>query len=348
MNYREALLLFCLNQINGQRTINGLYHLLQGKKSSQTIQDGKLFGVSFLFGTCKHINRKEFLETVTRLHNERFIIKKSEDTFLVSEPGVKIMEGILRKYPFPDHLDGWAYQSRADLFWKRLSLYVQSLSHLLKGDSNFLPVNREDNIQYWIKKNFPMEQNEREAWANNLYNEILSLLNDLTENESTLFTYRLSGFHRVGLTINQAAGRIGVDSDFANLLFKGILHYIMKRLQENEQKYPFLSVFVKDLEVLLPLTDSARKTFSMLGKNRTIKEIAGYRRLKESTIEDHIVEIAMNVPEFTIDSFVAPFEQEEILEISKQLRTKRLKPIKTALEDRLSYFQIRLVLVKEG
>ncbi|WP_407697167.1 helix-turn-helix domain-containing protein [Schinkia azotoformans] len=73
-------------------------------------------------------------------------------------------------------------------------------------------------------------------------------------------------------------------------------------------------------------------------------EIAIIRNLKESTIEDHIVEIASELKSFNIEPFVSNDLQGKIIESFQTLRTKRLKPIRSSLNDTVSYFQIRLVL----
>ncbi|MEK1830635.1 hypothetical protein AAAC51_20805 [Priestia megaterium] len=49
MNYIQVSILFCIKQLKGERTAYGIYHLLTGKKSAQTIQDGKILEFRFFF-----------------------------------------------------------------------------------------------------------------------------------------------------------------------------------------------------------------------------------------------------------------------------------------------------------
>ncbi|MEK1830637.1 helix-turn-helix domain-containing protein [Priestia megaterium] len=84
----------------------------------------------------------------------------------------------------------------------------------------------------------------------------------------------------------------------------------------------------------------------MASKGKKLEEIAYIRRLKESTIEDHIAELALFVPSFSIDAYVSPKQQEKIISAFEGLRTNKLKVIKEEVKDDVTYFQIRLVLAK--
>ncbi|WP_182916973.1 helix-turn-helix domain-containing protein [Bacillus sp. PK3_68] len=77
----------------------------------------------------------------------------------------------------------------------------------------------------------------------------------------------------------------------------------------------------------------------------SIEEISTHRRLKQSTVEDHVVELAFNYPGFSIRPFVDKATEEQVLKAAAVLSNKRIKPIKERLPD-VSYFQIRLVLAK--
>ncbi len=58
LTFLQTMILFCLQKINGERTIYSIYHLLKGKKSSQTIQDTHLFHLQPLFQTEYELESK--------------------------------------------------------------------------------------------------------------------------------------------------------------------------------------------------------------------------------------------------------------------------------------------------
>ena len=95
----------------------------------------------------------------------------------------------------------------------------------------------------------------------------------------------------------------------------------------------------------ITLSSSSWETYKFLKNGKSIEEIAQLRKLKKNTIEDHIVEISLIDSTFSIDHFVVPEVQKQIVEVVQQLHTKRLKTIKEHLHN-VDYFAIRLVLSK--
>lgn len=71
------------------------------------------------------------------------------------------------------------------------------------------------------------------------------------------------------------------------------------------------------------------------------------RRLKQSTIEDHLVELALHLPRFAIDEYVTPEKQQQIRKAIMAANTKQLREIRKYAPE-TSYFEIRLVLAKFG
>jgi predicted DNA-binding protein YlxM (UPF0122 family) len=92
------------------------------------------------------------------------------------------------------------------------------------------------------------------------------------------------------------------------------------------------------------MTQSSQTTWELLQQGRTVEDVAVRRRLTNSTMEDHLVEIAMDAPTFPLALFVDTAQHEEIRHIAQQLKTYALKRIKSAMLSDVSYFQIRLVL----
>ena len=59
LTFLQTMILFCLHKINGERTIYSIYHLLKGKKSSQTIQDTHLFHLQPFYQTYTNLSRND-------------------------------------------------------------------------------------------------------------------------------------------------------------------------------------------------------------------------------------------------------------------------------------------------
>lgn len=190
------------------------------------------------------------------------------------------------------------------------------------------------------------QKQTRQELAAELFKELRTCLKDCTERDASLFVLQLTGYERVGFTKNQLAYQYELDEHYVHIQLLGVIHHIIEKVSQNNESFHVLSSFLHDLYLELPLTSSTLKTYSWLQKGKALEEIAYIRRLKESTIEDHIAELALFVPSFSIDAYVSPKQQEEIISAFESLRTNKLKAIKEEVKDDVTYFQIRLVLAK--
>ena len=60
------------------------------------------------------------------------------------------------------------------------------------------------------------------------------------------------------------------------------------------------------------LTFSTEKTYALLKQGYSVTDIMSIRKLKKSTIEDHLVELAIHMKEFSIDPYVSFEKQKQI------------------------------------
>ncbi|AST92284.1 helix-turn-helix domain-containing protein [Sutcliffiella cohnii] len=347
MNTFLFVILYCIHRFHGERSISAIYHLLKGKKSSQTIQDAKLYTLYPLFGIFPTVAREDLQEAVNYLLYHNFI-NQSEERYSVTEKGVNILNEWIKANPLPHSLNGWEYRDKWMIFWKRYTLITQTISNLIRGNGNFIPIQYDFEIQLFVKQFLKMWS--KEELAQKLKVETELILKNQPQLQANLFVIQLSGYSTAGNTIQQAARKWNIDSIWASILFQACIHSILHTLKAEPSKFPVLSSICNDLiSPMTQLTKTTQTTMQLIQKNYTIEEIAVIRNLKESTIEDHIVEITMNFPEFSIAPFINEEQVREIQEKMYHLRTKQLKKIKEAInKDDISYFQIRLVLSRMG
>jgi uncharacterized protein YpbB len=348
VNYLTYVILYCLKQFKGERSIFAIYHLLTGKKSAQTIQDGKLYRLSFLFGVYPLLNKEQLSEVIQDLTLKHFIVSLEKDRYVLTNEGMDILERQLAKEPLPKAIDGWKYGDIGKIFWKRLSLVIQTVSNLVRNHSTFIPITPDEEVISWVKQYLLHTQVHRKKLAEQLYQELFHCLSQMSNLEATVFVMSLSSHERIGLTRKQIASYLQEDETKLHFLFLNVLHHMIQLVDNQRHTYPTLYQMLYDLLKKESLTETAKKTLHLLNKGLTIEEIATFRKLKRSTIEDHIVEIALNVPGFSIDRFISKDKERYLTSILQKLQTKRLKAIKDVVGNDLTYFEIRLVLAKSG
>lgn len=344
----HALILKCLHTINGERTISSVYHLLSGKKSSQTIQDAHLYRLSYLFKTLPRWSRKQFEKNINDLFQKDLIVSLNEDSkWIVTDQGINAYTDFFKENAFPKYIQGLKYQDVSILMWKRLTLLVQAISYLSHGENRYIPIVKDPDVRDWVKNILIQYPKSRSNLASCLFDELYSILNSPFPENPNIVVMRLSGFQSIGLTATQIAEFLEMELSESHFRFMNAQHYMIQVLIKDHNKYNILSSLLKDIYQKVPYTKTALRTYELLKQNLTIEEIAKLRNLKASTVEDHIIEIALNNQQFPITPYVDQESIEKISTIANTLGVRKLKPIKEKLSD-VSYFQIRLVLSRLG
>ncbi len=348
LNDRSYIILLSLSKFNGERSIYGIYHLLTGKKSSQTIFDSNLFNVSHLFSLFPTLTRDELEEVIRLLQQHKLITYVTENKFLITEEGKNHINEYESNFPLPPNLHGWKYYQRGMVFWERLSLLIQVLSNLIHRETKYTTINQDPAVMQFVKNYILRLGFNRDEMAKKIHTEVSEVLSLTSNNEALLFVNRLTGYGRIGYTFEQLSHITNIEKTRVYLLFHNVLHTFLMKIESNPGHFPYLYNLANDLFDQMNLTVSSSETLKYLKAGKTIKDIAQIRGIKENTVEDHLVEIAQSLEYFSISNFVPSDIEREILTLQEMLQTNKIKPIKEKLGDHVSYFQIRLVLAKSG
>jgi len=345
INILEHVVLYCLSKLGKERSSSSVFHLLNGKKSSQTIQDSHLFQLDSFFHTAHHLTREQYESIISKLIKHEFIYISSDQRVVISESGQLLIHELYSMYPFLKNLQGGRYHNCLQ-FWERLSLLIQVCSNQINNQTSYIPVQKNKNTQNWIKHLFATSEGNSKNFPHELLRELQALLESSEPKiDPSVLVARLSGFESIGLTEMQTIEMLGIEENNYRFQFQALLHFLMSSIEENPSAYPLLAKMAVTDE-FQQLTASAKKTFELIKKGKGIVEIGRIRKLKESTIQDHIVEIALFVNGFNIDRFVEVPLQERIKEAIQKASSKQLRKIREIID--VDYFQIRLVIAKFG
>jgi uncharacterized protein YpbB len=337
----DLLVLDCVRKINQERTISNIYYLLKGKRSSQTLQDAHLFNLACYFGIYKKVDKRTFHSCINSLIAQGFLKENKESILEVTKKGATWIE---RDISLLDSLNGMEYANISDAFYGRLLLFIQTATNVLSSNHTFIPITDKAEVLNWVKDTYKREKHQLSDWLNHLYEELSEYLNQLSDQEASIFVDRITGYVKIGLSKEQLAMKYQMPLSNLEikltLLVHKLIQYITMQLASNSA----LKLFMNDLTKPFFLTDSAQKTYALLQKGFTIEKIKTVRGLKENTICDHIVEIALVDPDFPTDPYISHQDMKTIIKATETLKTHRLKEIKQALNNYYSYFQIRLTL----
>lgn len=342
----NGIILTCCAKINGDRTIQSIYHLLTGKRSIQTVLDAHLYQLDHLYGVYRDLTLRTFHQTVADLVNKQYVHQSHQDkVYLLTEQGYEWLSTHQEK------LKLFAYQGRTyhridGIYLARLILLIQVLANQRMKHTSYIPVIDQVSITNWVKKTYKHLYSDLDRSLHQLYRELLQLLSSFSDFEASVFVNRLTGYKKVGLSIQQLAHIYQMTADDIQLLLTRIVHQMMAIIYAHPSKYQILSYILRDLTNINLLTHSANQTYHLLQKGYALPQIATMRGLKMNTIYDHIVEIALYDQTFPIDHYVSNQETTAVIQAIEQLNSTKLKMIKQHVGENISYFQIRLVLTR--
>lgn len=334
----STFVLQIISKMDGERTKNAAYHLLRGKRSGQTIQDVQYYHLYPYFSLFPQLPLEAFQLTMNQLEEDGCINYK-ERFVQVTERGYEFL-----KQEQPMRFDGWNYRGGDRVFFRRLALCVQTLSHIRQKQMDFLPIEQDREIQIHIKRFMHSRRENVNELPKRLAFELQHVFQEakLSTLQNQLITYRFSGAQISGWTWRQLSVVSKKEPLDLQLHMLEAIHCILATIEANNQ-YPLLTDLATGVKVTTHLTASCSVTKQMFERGMSLESIAAARQLKISTIEDHLIELAINDSTFPIEQFVTRAQIEEVRKLSKQLRTKKLRVLKSHFPT-CSYFHIRLIL----
>ena len=346
MELRQALICTILHEFNGERSIYGALHLLKGKKSAQTIQDGAFFNLLPYFGLFPTLTRQELEKEVDILIQTGQAVVGETDKVSLTKHGILELQQFHEKHRFLKDLQAWKYNASTEIVWLRICLFIQTITNVAAGIKGFYPITHHTDIQTWVKQQLVLETDRTNKLAQ-ISKQLTEFLSECTEVQALIFVHQLSGVKQIGLTRQQLSEHLKLSLEEVRIYHIATLHRLFAKLEEEPISFSDLIFFMEGQRQELILTESARQTFTLLKEGHTIGSICEKRKLKKSTVEDHIVELAIQHPQFSIRPFVTTEMEEEIMYWANTLHTSRLREIKEKVTNEISYFMIRLVLARK-
>lgn len=332
--YFQQILLDLFSRMNGERSQMAPYYILRGKKSGQTLQDIHYYQVTNYFGIAPDLTKELYQQEVDCLYSEKWIT--DEDAPTITSDGIEALESFVQP--------GFSYRTNSVLgeFEKRLMLLIQVASNRLAQQTTYYPVIMDEMIQRDCKQLIQMLGGV-DATSLALKEVLWRFLEESVQPDESkhIFVYRFTGYESAGLTWQQLGDRLHNRPIDALFSYRSVLSEFAMHLIDQDSP---ISELVPKSELL---TETAKKTYEWYQRGHSFQEIAVIRRLKESTIEDHFVEIASVQPEFSFDDILTHQQVKEILDVQQQVNTHKLKSLREKLPH-YSYFQLRLALAKGG
>ncbi|MDE0562129.1 helix-turn-helix domain-containing protein [Exiguobacterium sp. B2(2022)] len=327
----DGVLLLAIKRLNGERSERSLFHVLNGKRSATTLQDAFFYELEPVFGQFPQTTYS--YESLLKGFEKRGWLDRKQ--FKLTEAGNLLSSPETVKDLF-NRLGGERRDYNATT-WKRLSLFVQTFMSR-EHERAFYPVQADRPAEQWVKQLLQIDRDWK-ILMQTFHHEIEAALDTIGDPYATAVVYRFTGAFETGLTYEQIASLLDVDAETARLYFLAGWNELLTVLPKEAK----LRGFTYGLSTER-MTFSARESYDLFLKGYSFQQVQSRRRLRTSTIEDHVVEMAMYLDTFPLDQFV-PSDDIVTIEKLRDPESWALKPIFEKMGN-VSYFQIRLVFAR--
>ncbi|ARJ40170.1 hypothetical protein SporoP8_15515 [Sporosarcina ureae] len=333
----DSILLTIFQRLHGERSAQGVYHILRGKKSGQTLQDVEYYQVKSYYALLPQLTASDFQQALERMQANG-LIYINELVYVTAKGQMGTGSEMWR-------FNGWNYRGREREFGRRLALLVQTLSNLRCGETMFMPIQKELPTQQFIKGLLRNQSSSTTNLSTSLRKELEHALihSSLSDLQRTIVSDRLTGYRLTASTWEQLAESLNISTMTLQLYYLEALHILLDFLQQ-QPNLQLLTELAVGCRVDTYLTQSAERTQKLFERGYSVEQIASLRNLKLSTIEDHFIEMAANMDGFPYKEFVTEEQMEMVWRHVEQLQTKRLRLLKQQCPE-LSYFQLRLIII---
>lgn len=320
--------------VNQGRRPKVLINLMVGKETVSSLFWGLNYEMLSYIDLWKQIDQTQFLKMVKEANKLGLLITQDDKVFLTNAGQQKqISLGSLSSNALELKLD-----EALDLFL----LSSQVISELSFKNSLYVPINDDNRINFLVKRWFKslkgdFVENRKMVLA---YKDALkNVLSELSDEDADLFINYLPNHADSGMTIAQLARNLNLTQFQTELklriIFKKVFDVILSK-----EIYPLFDLIRPLLrESILP--DSVLQSWKLLQKGMSIQQVAKVKNIKENTVKEHILTVAILKDQF-------PYEKFTIMSFELPGRPETWKfEDAQKLDSRLTFFDFRLIQIKK-
>ena len=314
-----------------------LYHLLKGKRTSSVLLYGFLYENLRFFQLFPELSEKQFDILLDNLVKQELLSKTSDSEVQITAKGLQSLTHEKDHYSW---IDNYRFGKTDEMIWRLLQFTVQVVSQLSYNNKNYLPLEQSPLYQKQIKtyiKSLPkarLIETVKREWS-----QIFSVL---PEEEADFFARQFSGYQTIGKASFQLMNE--QETVFNRLLIKKEkLHHLIDTILLMPD-VPFLK------KLILPLVKqnenkSMNETARYLSTQLSIDALAVQRKVKLSTIKDHLMELALT-KDFPFERFISRPTYACLRDHSKPYQDWTYRLVKQENPE-VDYFEFRLYQIQK-
>ena len=323
-----------------------LYQLLKGKRTISIISYGFLYDVLQYFALFPQLPEYQFNQIIEKLLRAQWLVERDDKVVLTSAGKKHLADHGLNVSI--DHLNSFKHYRHDQRFKALLLFIVQVVSELSYKNSQYVPIElnafQQMQVKQWLVTQLANKTKEEviTEFSDEL-TELLSQLND-ESSQAPLFFGQLAGHELPGQTLAQLSDSLGVSSLETILLDRATIHLIIETLYAQPERLPLVNSILQ-LVARYPYNQSALKSYELFKATFDVALVMKERHIKQSTLDEHLLEFAIIDEAFPYDFFLKPVLLDEFKHLNQLFPNEKewlFNVIEKNSQVPITYFDMRL------
>lgn len=303
----EEMFLLSLFSAKQARKETSIYYILQGKRTASMLYRTVDYQLDNVFGLFPKLDRSVYQSRLEKFIQLNYVSYSEESKeVLLTLKGKEALEDYFKQHYSPDHLN-WMREKRVVLtFQKVIYFLTQILSEARYQNKRYIPIEKNSALQHWTKQWLRQQKMNHQDLALQFGLEWKKVLTQLEPDTAVLIVYLMTGHQITGLTKTQLAQKMNLEELEVHIRWLDGLSHVVHRLEEIAEQVPLLASILLQIKERSRhgLAKSTQETQLLIQQGHTVEQICHIRRLKKSTVSEHLIELVIVYPELDISAFM--------------------------------------------
>lgn len=280
------------------RRPNVIFSIITGRNTVSNIYWGMRYDLLDYFSIDPQFTNEIYQKILSKLKQNKLLTESNGQVRLTQNGLIrqKKAKSDLYQIKHPKLINQYKFNE-----WSETCiLAIQVVSELSFVNRHYYPVVTSEltkfNIKEWISNN------DKTILTKQVNLELRLFVQEIDTNSSLIFMNKLIGHNLNGLTNKQLANELNLSEMEIQLIYRDTINFFASWIEEQKQ-----SVFKELVQSILKtgiISESAKETMRLITMGLSVSDVAKSRRLKTSTIFEHLLELAMISEKFPFDTFL--------------------------------------------
>lgn len=303
----DTLLLQLLSRDQSRR-IRVIENLMVGRRTVSTLYWGMRYGLLNWLGFNKHLQRQTVEAALAKLAAAN-LVTVADLVVTLTEAGEIKKQAVQKSWYQPVVQNQWLLVDYVGA-WQGLLLASQVTSEYAADNWQYYPVQVPFSIRLAVKRWF---RGHPEQLGGLMADELTTFLTSQNATTADIYMSLLVGHDTAGLTMGQLAGITQKSELEISVIVADMTVALVTTVTTQPNQFPVLASLLKNWAGF-PASESAMLTLANFEAGQTLTQISQSRRLKQSTVNEHLLEdaIFLTYDQFPYGALLPPDVQQEL------------------------------------